>query len=121
LHEFFKSIFADSTFGLMILILNFEIRKVKNEVIVLKKAVVLLLDIEKDNVKKFKSIFADSTFGLLDKPLLFIHRQFVFVMLFLFSAFEIRKVKNEVIVLKKAVVLLLDIEKDNVKKILGGK
>lgn len=34
---------------------------------------------------------------------------------------EIRKVKNEVIVLKKAVVLLLDIEKDNVKKILGGK
>lgn len=34
---------------------------------------------------------------------------------------EIKKVKNEVIVLKKAVVLLLDIEKDNVKKILGGK
>ena len=33
---------------------------------------------------------------------------------------EIRKVKNEIIVLKKAVVLLLDIEKDNVKKILGG-
>lgn len=37
---------------LMILILNFEIRKVKNEVIVLRKAVILLLDIEKDNVKK---------------------------------------------------------------------
>ena len=34
---------------------------------------------------------------------------------------EIRKVKNEVIVLRKAVVLLLDIEKDNVKNILGGK
>ena len=33
---------------------------------------------------------------------------------------EIRKVKNEVIVLRKAVVLLLDIEKDNVKKRLGG-
>ena len=37
---------------IMILILNFEIRKIKNEIIVLKKAVVLLLDIEKDNVKK---------------------------------------------------------------------
>ena len=36
----------------MILILNFEIRNVKNEIIVFKKAVVLLLDIEKDNVKK---------------------------------------------------------------------
>ena len=34
--------------------------------------------------------------------------------------FEIRKVKNEIIVLKKAVVLLLDIEKDNVDKMLGG-
>lgn len=34
---------------------------------------------------------------------------------------EIKKVKNEVVFLKKAVVLLLDIEKDNVKKILGGK
>ena len=37
---------------IMILILKFEIRNVKNEVIDLKKAVVLLLDIEKDNVKK---------------------------------------------------------------------
>ena len=37
---------------IMILILNFEIRKIKNEIIVLKKAVVLLLDIEKDNVNK---------------------------------------------------------------------
>lgn len=36
----------------MILILNFEIRKVENEIIVLKKAVVLLLDIEKYNVNK---------------------------------------------------------------------
>lgn len=34
---------------------------------------------------------------------------------------EIKNVQNEVIVLRKAVVLLLDIEKDNVKKILGGK
>ena len=38
-----------------------------------------------------------------------------------YVAYDFRKVKNEVIVLKKAVVLLLDIEKDNVKKILGGK
>ena len=37
---------------IMILILSFEIRKVKNEIIVLKKAVVLLLPIEKDNAKK---------------------------------------------------------------------
>lgn len=37
---------------LMILILNFEIRKVKNEVIVLKKAVVLLLSIEQDKIRR---------------------------------------------------------------------
>ena len=37
---------------IMILILNFEIRKVKNEIIVLRKAFVLLLEIEKDNVKQ---------------------------------------------------------------------
>ena len=37
---------------IMILILNFEIRKVKNEIIVLKKAVVLLLDIEKRQCKE---------------------------------------------------------------------
>ena len=37
---------------IMILILNFEIRKVENEIIFFEKAVVLLLDIEKDNVKK---------------------------------------------------------------------
>ena len=37
---------------IMILILNFEIRKLHPPPIVLKKAVVLLLDIEKDNVKK---------------------------------------------------------------------
>ena len=33
---------------------------------------------------------------------------------------EIKKVQNEVIVLRKAVILLLNIEKDNVKKRLGG-
>ena len=37
---------------IMILILNVEIRKVKNEIIVLKKGVVLVRDMEKDNVKK---------------------------------------------------------------------
>nr|DAU54701.1 MAG TPA: hypothetical protein [Caudoviricetes sp.] len=37
---------------LMILILNFEIRKVKNEVIVLRKAVILLLSIEQDKIRR---------------------------------------------------------------------
>ena len=37
---------------IMILILNFEIRKVKNEIIVLKKAVVLLLSIEQDKIRR---------------------------------------------------------------------
>lgn len=42
------------------------------------------------------------------------------IMIFILN-FEIRKLGNEIIVLKNAVVLLLDIEKDNVKKKLGGK
>ncbi len=37
---------------LMIFLLHLEIKKVQNEVIVLRKAVILLLNIEKDNVKK---------------------------------------------------------------------
>ena len=37
---------------LMILILNFEIRKVKNKVIVLRKAVILLLSIEQDKIRR---------------------------------------------------------------------
>lgn len=37
---------------LMILILNFEIRKVKNEVIVLRKVVILLLSIEQDKIRR---------------------------------------------------------------------
>lgn len=37
---------------LMILILNFEIKKVKNEVIVLRKAVILLLSIEQDKIRR---------------------------------------------------------------------
>lgn len=37
---------------LMILILNFEIRKAKNEVIVLRKAVILLLSIEQDKIRR---------------------------------------------------------------------
>lgn len=39
---------------IMILILNFEIRKVKNEIIVLKKAVVLLLSIEQDKIRRMQ-------------------------------------------------------------------
>lgn len=39
---------------IMILILNFEIRKVKNEIIVLKKAVALLLSIEQDKIRRMQ-------------------------------------------------------------------